>query len=131
MDKQVKVYYPGLLESGSWFRLSLMEQLANIGTELDRCIRRKNEGRLEESHVFFEATLTLLDYTIADPKHGARIREVVRAKELLIDYFVYDNVHQTSDEYWHNYFMFFSYIAAEERAQKYEARLKLRKQKAQ
>ena len=44
-----------------------------------------------------------------------------RARELLVDYFAYDNEHKTSDEFWHNYFIFFSYIAAEEHAQKYES----------
>lgn len=107
MDSKIIRHYDGLLESGRWFKFSIMEQLSNIGTDLDRCMRWKKEGRSEESRVAFERALELLSYTIADPKNKGRLREVCRAKELLVDYFVYDNEYKTNDEFWHNYFMFF------------------------
>jgi hypothetical protein len=121
MDNRVRhLYHRELFESGRWLQFSCMEQLSNIGTDIDRAISWKKRGKLEDSRLAFERALELLDFTLADPKNKKRLRELCRARELLVDYFAYDNEHNTSDEFWHNYFMFFSYIAAEERAQKYE-----------
>lgn len=48
MDNQIVRHYEGLLESGRWFKFSTMEQLSNVGTDLDRCMRWKKEGRAAE-----------------------------------------------------------------------------------
>jgi len=100
------------LAEGRWFKFSLCEQLANVGTDIDRTIRWKAKGDMEQSKRAFERALELLTLTIMDPKHRKRLKELTRARELLIDHFVYDNQYKTTDESWHNYFMYFSYRAA-------------------
>lgn len=63
------------LASGRWFKFSFLEQLANVGTDISRCIRLKNKGDLEMSNDAFYRALELLDFTIADPKkQGASVK---------------------------------------------------------
>lgn len=100
------------LAAGRWFELSLMEQLANVGTDIERCIRWKKKGNLEYSQKAFERALELLTLTILDPKHKGRLRELGRAREALIDYFMCDNEYNSTEEFWQNYFYQFNYAAA-------------------
>ena len=101
------------LASGRWFTFSLMEQLANVGMDIERTIRWKNKGDQQMSRQAFERALELLDFTIADPKNrGPRLKEILRVREALLDHFVYDNEYQSTDESWQNYFFAFNYAAA-------------------
>jgi hypothetical protein len=99
-----------------WFKFSLFEQLANVGADVARVIRWKNEGNVDYSEKAFEGALELLDLTVADPKNkGPRLKELLRVREALVDYFMYDNEYGSSDELWDNYFYFYGYIAAIQR----------------
>ena len=100
------------LASGRWFELSLIEQLANVGMDIDRVIRWRQKGNNEYSDQAFERALDLLDLTIADPKHKKRLKELARTRELLIDYFVYDNEYSSTDQSWQDYFYPFNYAVA-------------------
>src|SRR5271170_6568926 len=101
------------LADGRWFKLSLVEQLANIGSDIERTIFWKKKGELEESRRAFERALELLDLTKVDPKNrGARLKEICRTREALVDHFVYDNEYGTTDEIWQQYFYDFNYVAA-------------------
>jgi hypothetical protein len=99
-----------------WFKFSIAEQLANVGCEIERTIRWRNNGDLKNSGLAFERALELLMLSKMDPKHtkGAR-RELCRTYEALVDHFVYDNEYKTTDECWQNYFYQFNYMAALER----------------
>jgi hypothetical protein len=100
------------LAAGRWFELSLVEQLGNVGSDLERVIQWKKKGNLEYSNQAFDRMLELLDLTIADPKNRRRLKEIVRARYLLVDYFMYDNEHQSTDECWQQYFFNFAMAAA-------------------
>ena len=101
------------LAAGRWFELSLIEQLANVGSDIERAIYWKKAGNLEYSQKAFERALELLSLTIIDPKNiSPRLKEIVRAREALIDHFVYDNEYGTTDESWQEYFYCFNYAAA-------------------
>ena len=100
------------LATGRWFELSLVEQLANVGTDIERAIRWKQKGNIEYSQQAFERALDLLNLTIADPKNKKRLKEITRTREALVDYFVYDNEYGSTDQSWHNYFFPFNYAAA-------------------
>lgn len=100
------------LASGRWFELSLVEQLANVGSDIERTIQWKNKGDLLYSQQAFERALDLLDLTIADPKNRKRLKEIVRLREVLADYFVFDNEYKSTDKAWQNYFFAFNYAAA-------------------
>ena len=71
-----------------WSKFTLMEQLANIGTDVSRAIKWKNNGMPDDSRAAFARALELLDLSIADPKNqNHRIRELTIVREALIDYF--------------------------------------------
>ena len=100
------------LAAGRWLRLSLVEQLANVGSEIERTIRWKGKGNAEYGGRAFERALELLDLTIADEKNRLRLRELTRLREALADYFWFDNRYGSSDESWQRYFHAFNYAAA-------------------
>lgn len=96
-----------------WFKFSLFEQLANVGCDVSRIIQWKKKGNIDFSNKAFERALELLDATIADPKNkGPRLKELLRVREALIDYFLYENEYSSTDEQWEKYFYDFSYAAA-------------------
>lgn len=94
-----------------WFSFSLFEQLANIGMDIERTIQWRNKNSTYSTQAF-ERALELLDLTIADPKNKKRLKEICRARYLLVDHFVYDNEYHTTDQQWQDYFYQFNYAAA-------------------
>lgn len=95
-----------------WFKLSLIEQLANIGSDIERTIIWKNKNNKEYSLGAFFRALELIDLTIADQKNKGRLREIVRTREALVDHFMYGNEYNTTDQQWQKYFYQFNYAAA-------------------
>jgi len=100
------------LTAERWFKFSLLEQLANVGMDIERTIKWKNRGEMDHSQNAFYRALELLDLTIADPKNRKRLKELVRVRYALVDHFVYDNEYNSTDEIWSNYFYDFNYAAA-------------------
>jgi len=101
-----------------WFTFSLMEQLANVGTDIERTINWRNRGNKNASDAAFDRAIELLDLTIADPKHkkqGGRLKELCRIREALADYFLFNNEYKSSDKLWQDYFYCFNYAAALQR----------------
>jgi len=103
------------LSLNKWFNLSLFEQLANIGMDVERTIRWRNKENAEFSKKSFERVLELLDFTIADPKNRRQLKEIMRVREALVDHFVYDNEYASTDDSWQKYFFAFNYAVAVER----------------
>lgn len=99
------------LSQGGWQKLSLFEQMANIGSEVERAINWKNKGDEEYSKMAFERALELIDLTIADEKNRKRLREITRVREALADYFVGGNQFSSSDQSWKNYFYAFAFAS--------------------
>ncbi|MFA4889966.1 MAG: hypothetical protein WC628_10430 [Candidatus Omnitrophota bacterium] len=97
------------LANGGWQKLSFFEQMANIGSEVERAIKWKNKNNAQYCSMAFERALELLDLTIGSEKSGSRLRELLRLREALADYFAFDNIYSSSDEKWHTYFGAFSF----------------------
>ncbi len=97
------------LARGRWFQISFVEQMANIGSEVERAIswREKNHKYSIEA---IDRALELIDLTVADKKNIRFLKEVLRLRETLVDYFYFDNQYGSSDKLWHNYFYPFFYI---------------------
>jgi len=69
------------LAAGKWKKLSLVEQLANIGSEISRALRwQKKDEKIFYSAVF--RALELFDLTLEDERWKGRKREIARAREL-------------------------------------------------
>jgi hypothetical protein len=100
------------LAAGRWFELPLVEQLAHVGSEVERTMRWRAKGNAEYARRAFERALELLDLTIADTKHRSRLRELTRLREVLADAFWFDNRYGSTDASWHRYFHAFAHAAA-------------------
>ena len=100
-----------------WCKSSLNEQLANVGCDVSRAIKGRNSGDLEFSQQSFLRALELLSLTILDPKHKGKgsLKELLRVREALIDYFMFYNDYKTDDVFWDNYFLNFNYMHAIEK----------------
>jgi hypothetical protein len=99
------------LAAGRWFQLSLIEQLANTGSEVERALNWQQRGSSEHSMRAVERALELLDLTIADARNRGRLRELTRVREVLVDYFYADNRFGSSPARWHTYFNAFAVAA--------------------
>jgi hypothetical protein len=97
------------LGQGKWKKLSLIEQMANIGSEVERAINWKNKNDEEYSRMAFERALELIDLTMADEKNRRRLLEISRVREFLADYFVGENLYSFSEQSWKDYFFNFSF----------------------
>jgi hypothetical protein len=70
------------LASGAWNELTIVEQLAHVGSEVERAIRAHAQDRADRFERAFDRALELFDLTAADDRwRGARRREVLRARE--------------------------------------------------
>jgi hypothetical protein len=92
------------LAAGRWQTFPLVEQLANVGSEVERALNWAAKGNASYSQKALERGLELLDLTIADPRHRRRLRELTRLREVLLDYFVGDNAYGSSESNWRGYF---------------------------
>jgi len=110
----MSVQHPGLA-AGRWFKLTLMEQMANVGSEVERAILWRGRNNDAYSTKAIERALELLDLTIADARHRGRLRELLRVRETLADYFYADNRYGSSDTLWRNYFHAFARAARRSR----------------
>jgi len=99
------------LATGRWSQLSFFEQMANIGSEVERTILWKEKKNKEYSEQAFERALELLDLTIIDKKNKSRLRELMRLRETLADFFVFNNEFSSSDKLWRSYFYPFNWAA--------------------
>jgi len=59
----------------------------------------------------FERALELLDLTISDSKNIKRLKELLRLRETLADYFAFENEYKSTDKSWQNYFYAFNFAA--------------------
>lgn len=87
-----------------WYRYSIFEQMANIGIEVSRAISwRKKKNQKMFLNAFYRA-LELIDFTVADEKNRKYLKEILRIREVLANYFIGDNVYRLTDEGWEKYF---------------------------
>jgi hypothetical protein len=76
------------LAAGRWWTLSLFEQMGNIGSEVGRATRWSSANPALAEAAFHRA-LELIDLTLDDPRHResvARLREIARAREVVVDF---------------------------------------------
>ena len=85
--------------------------MANIGAEIGRTINWKKKGNYEMSSNALYRGLELLDLTIKDKKNKNSLKEILRVREALVDFFIGDNIYKSSDEIWKKYFYYFNFDA--------------------
>ena len=105
---QVTVHHKELSESGRWEQMPFYEQMANIGSEINRACKWREKQKPEMMQKAFERGLELLDFTIENA-HGPRLRELLRAREAMCDFFVGNNIYNSTPEQLTRYFDSFAF----------------------
>lgn len=104
------VLHPGLTHD-RWERMSLADQLANIGTEVARAARakcRNDEVRLQKH---LDLALELFEFTLDDERWRAQRVEIGRAREIVCDFLAGENEYESSAESLDAYFLPFTYLS--------------------
>lgn len=99
------------LSQGRWAQMSLSEQMANIGSEVSRALNWQKKGRGDMSKQAVDRALELIDLTAASYKEYSRLKEILRTREALVDYFYGDNMFSSSEILWRKYFDYFASVA--------------------
>jgi hypothetical protein len=96
------------LAAGRWDRMPLLEQMAHIGSEVERAIKWKEKKNPDYSAKACERALELLDLALDHPNNKPHLKEIARTREALVDYFLGENEFATSSESWRRYFLEFA-----------------------
>lgn len=101
------------LASGKWQTLSFVEQMAHIGSEVERAIKWRKRQNRDYCLMAVARALELIDLTLAGSKQtSSRLREVARVREVIVDDFYGQNTFRSTDSLWQKYFYPFAYAAA-------------------
>lgn len=102
--------YHKRLTKTKWQALSLIEQMANIGSEVSRTINWKGKSKYD-ADISFARTHELINLTINDPKNKKRLKEITRTRELFNDWYLEGKLYKTTDKEWQDYFLSFAIAA--------------------
>jgi hypothetical protein len=98
------------LADGRWQKLTLMEQLGNIGSEISRATNAEHKSEEEFKAATYRA-LELFDLTLSDPRWRGRLREIARAREVFLDTALGSKDYKSSLEELDRYFLPFAFAA--------------------
>jgi hypothetical protein len=100
----------------NWQRFSIVEQLANVGSEVERAIRSHESGAQVRFDNALSRALDLFDQTASDPRWSLpRRREVLRAREEFCRLFFDPSVSEDAAPSLRRYFLAFAIAARRER----------------
>ena len=97
------------LAAGRWKALPFIEQMANIGSEVERALNWRAKNNPDYCRKAFERALELLDMTLESSAGFARLKELARTRELMVDYFSGTNQFMSTEASWRSYFSHFTY----------------------
>ena len=104
----MKVVYHKDLADGRWERMTLMEQLANIGSEVGRFFSSKQLEKEQRAQIALERALELFDMTLADSKNRQRYKEIARAREMFAGNMYNNGDFSKEALFWQKYFFAFT-----------------------
>lgn len=108
MGKMMSIQHE-ILARGKWSQKSLLEQMANIGSEVSRALNWKKKGSTVFCQNAASRALELLDLSLDSAKTFPRIKELARLREAIVDYFFGSNGFSSSEALWRGYFDHFNY----------------------
>jgi len=103
------------LAAERWSKLSLFEQLGNIGSEVSRSIKARGTHARYWGAV--SRALDLFYLTVADPRWKGRRKEILRVRELFCAAALESKEYNTSLEDLDKYFYYFALLARTHRRQ--------------
>jgi len=104
------------MASGRWAGLSLVEQMANIGSEVERALKWKSKHHPVYCLKAFDRALELFDLTLESRKTLPQLKEIARAREIVMDFFFGENSFGTSEQFLRMYFFQFAYATRNTRS---------------
>jgi len=104
------------LAAGRWKQLSFIEQMAHIGSEVERALNWQAKQNPDYARQACERSLELIDLTLDTLKTYARLKEVARMREAIVDYFFGTNQFQYTAESLRSYFFNFVFAARKDRS---------------
>ena len=96
------------LAAGRWKEMSLVEQMANIGSEVNRALNWKAKNNEPFCQKAVDRALELLDLSLENTTEFPRLRELTRTREALVDYFMGNNSYHSSEHIWRKSFLFYA-----------------------
>ena len=103
------------LAAGRWRQLSFAEQMANIGSEVERALNWQAKHNPDYCRQAFYRSLELIDLTLDGLKGFPRLKEIARLREAIADYFAGENQFKFSQESLRKYFSFFVFASRRNR----------------
>lgn len=70
--------------SEKWFKLSLVQQMVNIGNEVKRALRFSSDP--DKKNMFIDRAIQYTQLTMQDPQNTHVLSELLISKEVLEDY---------------------------------------------
>jgi len=97
------------LAARRWLTMDICEQLANVGSEVDRTLTAHESGKTERFERALERALELFGWTAQDDRwRGARRREVLRARSEFVRLFYDPDCDPRSADGLRRYFLAFA-----------------------
>lgn len=103
------------LANGRWHTLSLFEQMAHIGTEVERALNWQTKADPAAAQAAFYRALDLIDLSLGDPKYHGKYKELTRMREVVCDYFTNQRLYHSSPQSIRRYFEPFFWAVAKDR----------------
>lgn len=94
-----------------WLKKPLVVQLANIGSEVLRAMLWKSKNNIPYANAANMRALELFDLTLDCTTRVSELKEIARARELWLDFFIGKNQYHQTEEQWKKYFFAFNYAA--------------------
>jgi hypothetical protein len=100
------------LATGRWTTLTLAEQLANVGSEVERAITAWEARRTDRFDKALTRALELFDLTVGDDRwRGHRRREILRSREEFCRLFFENDPQPAAARTLRAYFLSFAVLA--------------------
>jgi hypothetical protein len=100
-------------DAARWWSLSTAEQFGNVGSEISRAIRWSTKNPATAQAALYRG-LDLFDLMLDDPRYRgsvARLREIARAREVVVDFLAGSNEYRSTGPSLQKYFDQFAFAA--------------------
>ena len=92
-----------MIDNRKWSQFSLTQQLGHVASEISRAKHWEEKGDAASRDKALERALELIDLTLLDRRWAKRLKEIVRLREVICDWFSqqenYDVSRLSIDEY--------------------------------
>lgn len=99
------------LAMGRWSNMPFLEQMANIGSEVERALNWQAKRNDAYSRKAIERALELIDLSLDSATTPTRLKELARVREAVVDFFIETNQFMSTAALWRAYFLPFAHAA--------------------